>query len=156
MYILIPIVSSILLVQAARIHNYIIRSIVGYTLSAVMFIGIMLAFAQIVSAQWKPIEGFQENLAGNFNFYTKDKENAIEMCKEVLKENNVDMSTVDVSKYMDPLINIHLTKEEQPDMVYWVYVVKTTSGYVVRLKFIKDEYTEFEEDFVTIYYEGEK
>ena len=121
-----------------------------------MFIGIMLAFAQIVSAQWTPIEGFQENLAGNFNFYSDDKQNAIDMCMEVLKVNNVDMSTVDVSKHKDPLINMHLTKQEQPDMVYWVYLVKTTSGYVVRLKFIKDEYTEFEEDFVTIYYESEE
>jgi hypothetical protein len=156
MYILIPIVSAILMYQSARISNYIIRSIVAYTTTAGMFIGIMLAFAQIVSAQWTPIEGFQENLAGNFNFYTNDKQNAIDMCMEVLKVNNVDMSTVDVSKHKDPLINMHLTKEEQPDMVYWVYLVKTTSGYVVRLKFINDEYTEFEEDFVTIYYESEK
>lgn len=156
MYILIPIVSAILLVQSARISNYIIRSIVGYTLSAGMFIGIMLAFAQIVSAQWTPIEGFQENLAGNFNFYTNDKQKAIDMCKEVLKVNDVNMSTVDVSKHQDPLINIHLSKEEQPEMVYWAYVVKTTTGYAVRLKFIKDEYIEIEEDFVTIYYEGEK
>lgn len=156
MYILIPIVSVILLGQSARINNYIIRSIVGYTSAAGMFIGIMLVFSQVVSAQWTPIEGFQENLTGNFNFYTNDKQKAIDMCVEVLKVNKVNMFTVDVSKNQDPLINIHLTKEEQPDMVYWVYVVKTTRGYVVRLKFIKDEYTEFEEDFVTIYYEGEK
>jgi hypothetical protein len=155
MYVLIPIVLAILLVQAARINNYIIRSIVGYTLSAGMFIGIMLAFAQIVSAQWTPIKGFEEDLLGNFNYYTTDKQNAIDKCKEVLSVNEVNLSTVKVKKRKDPLINIHLSKEEQPDMVYLVYVTKTSSGYAVRLKFMKDEYVEFEEDFVTIMYEGD-
>jgi len=88
--------------------------------------------------------------------FKNDKQKAIDMCKEVLKVNDVNMSTVVVSKHQDPLINIHLSKEEQPEMIYWVYVVKTTTGYAVRLKFIKDEYIEIEEDFVTIYYEGEK
>lgn len=154
MYILIPIVSAILLVQSARISNYIIRSIVGYTLSAGMFIGIMLAFAQIVSAQWVPIKGFQEETPGNFSYYSMDKQNAIDMCKEVLRINDVNLSTIRVDKGHDPMINNHLYKPEQPDMVYMVYVAKATSGYVVRLIFRADQYFEIEEDFMTIVYEG--
>jgi hypothetical protein len=155
MYILIPIVSAILLVQSARISNYIIRSIVGYTLSAGMFIGVMLAFAQIVSAQWIPIKGYQpEQAEGNFSYYSMDKQNAIDMCKEVLRINNVNLSTIDVDRNHDPIINNHLQKPEQPDMMYMVYVAKTTTGYVVRLVFRADEYFEIEEDFMTIVYES--
>ena len=155
MYVLIPIVSAILLVQAARINNYIIRSIVGYTLSAGMFIGIMLAFAQIVSAQWVPIKGYQpEQAEGNFSYYSIDRQNAIDMCKEVLRVNDVNLSTIDVDKNHDPIINNHLHKPEQPDMVYMVYVAKTETGYVVRLIYTKDEDFEIEEDFMTIVYES--
>lgn len=155
MYILIPIVSAILLVQAARINNYIIRSIVGYTLSAGMFIGIMLAFAQIVSAQWTPIKGFQaEDKPGNFSYYTMDKQNAIDMCKEVLRINDVNLSTIDIDRGHDPIINNHLHKPDQPDMMYMVYVAKTESGYVVRLIFRTNEDFEIEEEFMTIVYES--
>jgi riboflavin transporter FmnP len=52
MYILIPIISAILLGQSVKINNYIVRSIAVYITSAGMFIGIILAFVQIVSAQW--------------------------------------------------------------------------------------------------------
>ena len=155
MYILIPIVSAILMYQSARISNYIIRSIVAYTTAAGMFIGIMLAFAQIVSAQWVPINGYQpEQAEGNFSYYSMDKQNAIDMCKEVLRVNNVNLSTIHVNKGQDPIINNHLKKEEQPDMMYMVYVAKTTSGYVVKLVFRADESFEIEEDFITIVYEG--
>lgn len=155
MYILIPIVSAILMYQSVRINNYIIRSIVAYTTSAGMFIGIMLAFAQIVSAQWVPIKGFQEeDKLGNFSYYSMDRQNAIDMCKEVLRINDVNLSTIRVDKGHDPIINNHLYKPEQPDMVYMVYVAKATTGYVVRLVFTKDEYFEIEEDFMTIVYEG--
>jgi hypothetical protein len=154
MYILIPIVSAILMYQSVRINNYIIRSIVAYTTTAGMFIGIMLAFAQIVSAQWTPIKGFQEETPGNFSYYSMDRQNAIDMCKEVLRVNDVNLSTIHVDKGHDPMINNHLYKPEQPDMVYMVYVAKSTSGYVVRLVFTKDEYFEIEEDFMTIVYEG--
>ncbi len=155
MYILIPIVSAILLVQSARISNYIIRSIVGYTLSAGMFVGIMLAFAQIVSAQWIPIKGFQaDDKPGNFSYYSMDKQNAIDMCKEVLRINNVNLSTIDVDRNHDPIINNHLQKPDQPDMVHMVYLAKTTTGYVVRLIFREDKYFEIEEDFMTIVYES--
>lgn len=154
MYVLIPIVSAILLVQSARISNYIIRSIVGYTLSAGMFIGIMLAFAQIVSAQWTPIKGFQEESPGNFSYYSIDRQNAIDMCKEVLRINDVNLSTIDVDKNHDPIINNHLHKPEQPDMVYMVYVAKTTSGYAVRLIYKENKSFEIDEAYMTIVYES--
>lgn len=155
MYILIPIVSAILMYQSAKINNYIVRSIAVYTTAAGMFIGVMLAFAQVVSAQWVPIKGFQSELAeGNFSYYTADKQNAIDMCKEVLRVNDVNLATIHVDKNHDPIINNHLHKPDQPDMVYMVYVAKTTSGYAVRLIYAKDEYFEIEEDFMTIVYEG--
>jgi hypothetical protein len=84
-----------------------------------------------------------------------DKNNAIDMCKEVLKTNHVDLSTVGINKRHDPIINIHLTKEEEPEVVYMAYVAKTISGYVVRLVFRANEYFEIEEDFMTIMYEGD-
>jgi hypothetical protein len=112
---------------------------------------IMLLLAGSAKAQWTPILGFQpDDSLGNFSYYTSDQNAAIEKCKEVLKINDVDLETVDIDKNHDPLINNHLQKPEQPDMVYVVYLAKTESGYVVRLKFIKDEYTEFEEDFMSI------
>lgn len=152
MYILIPIVSAILLVQSARISNYIIRTIVGYTLSAGMFIGIMLAFAQIVSAQWVPIKGFIREDSLNFSYYTVDKQNAIDMCKEVLRVNDVNLSTIHVDKNHDPIINNHLKKND--GMVYMVYVAKTTTGYAVRLIYTKDENFEIDEAYMTIVYES--
>jgi hypothetical protein len=155
MYILIPIVSAILMYQSVRISNYIIRSIVAYTTAAGMFIGIMLAFAQIVSAQWVPIKGFQpEQADGNFSYYSIDRQNAIDMCKEVLRVNDVNLSSIDVDKNHDPIINNHLKKPDQPDMVYMVYVAKATSGYVVRLIYRDDVSFEIDEDFMTIVYES--
>jgi hypothetical protein len=120
-----------------------------------MFIGIMLAFAQIVSAQWVPIKGYQaEQDEGNFSYYSMDKQNAIDMCKEVLRVNDVNLSTIHVDKNHDPIINNHLHKPDQPDMMYMVYVAKTESGYVVRLIFRTNEDFEIEEDFMTIVYES--
>jgi hypothetical protein len=152
MYILIPIVSAILLGQSARISNYIIRSIVAYTSAAGMFIGIMLAFAQIVSAQWTPIKGFIREDSLNFSYYTVDKQNAIDMCKEVLRVNDVNLSTIHVDKNHDPIINNHLKKND--GMVYMVYVAKTTTGYAVRLIYRKDEDFEIDEAYMTIVYES--
>lgn len=154
MYILIPIVSAILMYQSARISNYIIRSIVAYTTAAGMFIGIMLAFAQAVSAQWVPIKGYIREDSLNFSYYTMDKQNAIDMCKEVLRVNDVNLSTIDIDRNHDPIINNHLHKPDQPDMMYMVYVAKTESGYVVRLIFRTNEDFEIEEEFMTIVYES--
>lgn len=154
MYVLIPIVSAIILVQSARINNYIIRSIVGYTLSAGMFIGIMLAFAQVVSAQWVPIKGFIKEDSLNFSYYTVDKQNAIDMCKEVLRVNDVNLASIRIDKNHDPIINNHLHKPDQPDMIYMVYVAKTTTGYAVRLIYRDDVSFEIDEAYMTIVYES--
>jgi len=120
-----------------------------------MFIGIMLAFAQIVSAQWTPIKGYQaDDKPGNFSYYSMDKQNAIDMCKEVLRVNDVNLSTIDIDRNHDPIINNHLHKPDQPDMVYMVYIAKTTTGYAVRLIYRKDELFEIEEAYMVIVYEG--
>ena len=114
----------------------------------------MMLLAGSANAQWVPIKGFQKESTGNFSYYSMDRKNAIDMCKEVLRINDVNLSTIDVDRNHDPIINNHLKKPEQPDMIYMVYVAKATSGYVVRLVFTKDEYFEIEEDFMTIVYEG--
>ena len=115
---------------------------------------IMLLLAGSANAQWTLIEGFlPEDSLGTYNFYyTTDLENAIEKCKEVLEVNDINLETIDIDRDFDPIINNHLHKPEQPEMMYWVYLAKSTTGYVVRLIFIKDEFIEIEEDFVTLEY----
>lgn len=154
MYFLIPLVSYAVMNLSSRVENTPIRVVGVYTSFAGMIVGILLTFTQIVSAQWVPIKGFQEDSPGNFSYYSMDKQNAIDMCKEVLRINNVNLSTIGVDKKHDPMINNHLLNPDQPDMVYMVYVAKTTTGYVVRLVFRENAYFEIEEDFMTIVYEG--
>ena len=115
---------------------------------------IMLLLAGSANAQWTPIKGFQEESPGNFSYYSMDKQNAIDMCKEVLRVNDVNLSTIDIDKNHDPIINNHLHKPDQPEMMYMVYVAKATSGYVVRLVFRTNEDFEIKEDFMTIVYES--
>lgn len=116
---------------------------------------VMLLLAGSANAQWIPIKGFQpEGPEGNFSYYSMDKQNAIDMCKEVLRVNNVNMSTITVRRNDDPIINSHLHKPDQPDKMYMVYIAKTTTGYAVRLVFTDDKPFEIEEDFMVIVYEG--
>ena len=112
----------------------------------------ILLLANTSYAQWKPTTGFQKE-ESNYSYYTSDRSDAIDKCKEVLEYNNVNLATINVDKTHDPIVNNHLHKEEQPDMVYMVYIAKTTTGYAVRLIFTKDEYFEIEEAYMTIVYE---
>jgi hypothetical protein len=115
----------------------------------------MLLLAGSANAQWTPIKGYQaDDKPGNFSYYSMDKQNAIDMCKEVLRVNDVNLSTIDIDRNHDPIINNHLHKPDQPDMMYMVYVAKTETGYVVRLIFNEDVDFEIEEDFMTIVYES--
>jgi len=113
----------------------------------------ILLLAGNAYSQWKPIDGFLPELKNNFSYYTSDRSDAISKCKQVLEYNNVNLATIDVDKTHDPMVNNHLYKEEQPDMVYMVYIAKTSTGYVVRLVFTKNEYFEIDEEYMTIVYE---
>jgi hypothetical protein len=116
---------------------------------------IMLLLAGGANAQWIPIKGYQaDGKPGNFSYYSMDKQNAIDMCKEVLRVNDVNLATIDIDRGHDPIINNHLHKPDQPEMMYMVYVAKTETGYAVRLVFRANEYFEIEEDFMTIVYES--
>ena len=115
---------------------------------------IMLLLAGGTNAQWTPIKGFQEESPGNFSYYSIDKQNAIDMCKEVLRVNDVNLATIHVDKNHDPIINNHLHKPDQPDMMYMVYVAKTTSGYAVRLIYKENKSFEIDEAYMTIVYES--
>ena len=107
-------------------------------------------------AQWMPIDGFQEDSIGNYSYYTKGKKDAVKKCMDVLEFNNVDLLTVEVDMNHDPIINNNLPKEDEPDVIHLVYIAKTTTGYVVRLKYFKRQYREFEEAFMVIVYEDEE
>jgi hypothetical protein len=107
-------------------------------------------------AQWMPIAGFQEDSIGNYSYYTKGKKDAVKKCMDVLEFNNVDLLTVEVDMNHDPIINNNLPKEDEPDVMHLVYIAKTTTGYVVRLKYFKRQYREFEEAFMVIVYEDEE
>lgn len=113
----------------------------------------ILLLTNTVYAQWKPISGFQSETENNFSYYTSDHSDAISKCKQVLEYNNVNLATINVDKTHDPMINNHLHKEEQSDMVYMVYIAKTSTGYVVRLIYTEDSYFEIEEEYMTIVYE---
>jgi hypothetical protein len=114
----------------------------------------ILLLAGNAYSQWKPIAGFQIDETPNYySYYTSDRSDAISKCKQVLEYNNVNLATISVDKTHDPIVNSHLYKEEQPDMVYMVYIAKTTTGYAVRLVFTKNEYFEIEEEYMTIVYE---
>jgi hypothetical protein len=107
-------------------------------------------------AQWMPIDGFQEDSIGNYSYYSKSKKDAVKKCLDVLDFNNVNLQTVEVDMNHDPIINNNLPKEDEPDVMHLVYIAKTTTGYVVRLKYFKRQYREFEEDFMVIVYEDEE
>jgi hypothetical protein len=107
-------------------------------------------------AQWMPIDGFQEDSIGNYSYYTKSKKDAVKKCMDVLKFNNVDLLTIHVNMNYDPIINSNLPKEDEPDVMHLVYIAKTTTGYVIRLKYFKRQYREFEEAFMVIVYEDEE
>jgi hypothetical protein len=114
----------------------------------------ILLLAGNAYSQWKPIAGFQIDETPNYySYYTSDRSDAISKCKQVLEYNNVNLATINVDKTHDPIVNSHLYKEEQPDMVYMVYIAKTSTGYAVRLVFTKNEYFEIEEEYMTIVYE---
>ena len=115
----------------------------------------ILLLAGNTYGQWKPISGFQSDDKGIYSYYTSNRSDAISKCEEVLKENNVNLSTIKIDKNHDPIVNNHLYKEEQPDMMYMVYIAKTATGYAVRLIFTKNEYFEIEEEYMTIVYESE-
>lgn len=120
----------------------------------IVFLSIVLNFSGNTFAQWMPIDGFQEDSIGNYSYYTKSKKDAVKICMEALDFNNVNLQTINVDLKDDPLINSNLPKDDEPDVMHLVYVVKTTTGYVVRLKYFKREYREFNEDFVVIVYEN--
>ena len=121
----------------------------------IVFLSCILNFSGNTFAQWMPIDGFQEDSIGNYSYYTESKKDAVKICMEALDFNNVNLQTIHVDLKNDPIINSNLPKEDEPDMMHLVYVVKTTTGYVVRLKFFKRGYREFNEDFVVIVYEND-
>jgi hypothetical protein len=157
MYILITILLVILKVKSVNINNHILRSITFCSSVVGLFIGVILVFTQVVSAQWTPIKGFQsDGEKGNFRYYTASRQNAIDMYKEVLFANDLNPSGLNFSKRHDPIISSFIVKENQPEMVYLIYIVKSSTGYILRLKSIENAQIMIQEEYTSINYENLK
>jgi hypothetical protein len=118
---------------------------------------IMLLLTGSVNAQWKPINGFQsDGEKGNFSFYTANRQNAIDICKEVLRVNDINPSGLYFSKRNDPIISNYIVFDNQPEMVYLMYIVRSSTGYILRLKFIENAQIMIQEEFTSINYESPK
>lgn len=106
-----------------------------------------------VSAQWIP-DNTKYNVVSDGNFYTTEPDmlTALSTALSTLQYNGAKMHTLNVDKndINSPLFNYFLREK---DMVYVVYVARTKSNdYVVWFKFLPNESTEFEEEFVTLEY----
>lgn len=135
-----------------RIKNENLRASLGIPLVAVMM---FMLLSLSVSAQWIP-DRPEYNVVSKGNFYTTepDMATALSTALSTLQYNGAKMHTLNVDKkdINSPLFNYFIRSDED-DMVYVAYVARTKSNdYVVWFKFIPNETTEFEEEFVILEY----
>lgn len=155
MYAILLALTAIGMMAVARIKNDIVRAAIGLPLTVAMFFLGMLTFASAISAQWVPDRPDYEFIRdGNFYMLEQSRRKATSICLETLKNNGVNMYTIEVdeSDTITP-INTHLNRE--PGFVYIAYVTKRKSGdYVICFRYLEDKPWDFEEDFVILEYEG--
>lgn len=135
-----------------RIKNENLRASLGIPLVAVMM---FMLLSLSVSAQWIP-DRQEYNVVSRGNFYTTepDMATALATALSTLQYNGAKMHTLNVDKkdINSPLFNYFIRSDED-DMVYVAYVARTKANdYVVWFKFIPNETTEFEEEFVILEY----
>lgn len=135
-----------------RIKNENLRASLGIPLVAVMM---FMLLSLSVSAQWIP-DRQEYNVVSRGNFYTTepDMATALSTALSTLQYNGAKMHTLNVDKkdINSPLFNYFIRSNEE-DMVYVAYVARTKANdYVVWFKFIPNETTEFEEEFVILEY----
>ena len=133
-----------------RIKNEYLRASIGIPLVAFMM---FMLLSLSVSAQWIP-DNTKYNVVSDGNFYTTEPDmlTALSTALSTLQYNGAKMHTLNVDKndINSPLFNYFLREK---DMVYVVYVARTKSNdYVIWFKFLPNESTEFEEEFVTLEY----
>lgn len=153
MYAIISIGAYAGLLHVAKINNTILRASIGIPLVVVMFFSGLMALTQGIAAQWIP-DNTKYNVVSDGNFYTTEPDmlTALSTALSTLQYNGAKMHTLNVDKndIDSPLFNYFLREK---DMVYVVYVARTKSNdYVVWFKFLPNESTEFEEEFVTLEY----
>jgi hypothetical protein len=135
-----------------RIKNENLRASLGIPLVAVMM---FMLLSLSVSAQWIP-DRQEYNVVSRGNFYTTepDMATALATALSTLQYNGAKMHTLNVDKkdINSPLFN-YFIRDDESDMVYVAYVARTKANdYVVWFKFIPNETTEFEEEFVILEY----
>jgi hypothetical protein len=152
MHAKVLIASMVGMAIVTRIKNENLRASLGIPLVAViMFMLLSLS----VSAQWIP-DRQEYNVVSKGNFYTTepDMATALSTALSTLQYNGAKMHTLNVDKkdINSPLFNYFIRSNEE-DMVYVAYVARTKSNdYVVWFKFLPNETTEFEEEFVILEY----
>jgi len=155
MYAILLLLSAVGMMAVTRIKNDIVRAAIGLPLTVAMFMFGMMTFASAISAQWIPDRPDYEFVRdGNFYMLEQSRRKATNICLETLKNNGVNMYTIEVdeSDTITP-INTHLNRE--PGFVYIAYVTKRKSGdYVICFRYLEDKPWDFEEDFVILEYEG--
>jgi hypothetical protein len=152
MSIRILIASMVGMAIVTRIKNENLRASLGIPLVAVMM---FMLLSLSVSAQWIP-DRQEYNVVSRGNFYTTepDMATALATALSTLQYNGAKMHTLNVDKkdINSPLFNYFIRSNEE-DMVYVVYVARTKANdYVVWFKFLPNESTDFEEEFVILEY----
>jgi hypothetical protein len=153
MYALIAVGAYAGLLHVAKINNTTLRASIGIPLVVAMFFSGLMALTQGIAAQWIP-DRSDYTLVSKGNFYTTapDMATALSIALPTLQYNGAKMHTLDIDKSdIDaPLFNYFI---RESDMVYVVYITRTRSnGYVVWFKFLPNESTDFEEDFIILEY----
>jgi len=155
MYALISVGAYAGLLHVAKINNTVLRASLGIPLVVAMFFCGLMALTQGISAQWIPDKA-EYNVVSKGNFYTTepDMATALATALSTLQYNGAKMHTLNVDKsdINSPLFN-YFIRDDESDMVYVVYVARTKANdYVVWFKFLPNETTEFEEEFVILEY----
>ena len=155
MYAIISIGAYAGLLHVAKIKNTVLRASIGIPLVVAMFFCGLMALTQGIAAQWIP-DRPEYNVVSDGNFYTTEPDmlTALSTALSTLQYNGAKMHTLNVDKkdINSPMFNYFIRSKED-DMVYVAYVARTKANdYVVWFKFIPNETTEFEEEFVILEY----
>ena len=111
----------------------------------------------IAYAQWIPDRADYEVIrAGNFWTTAPDMQTALSIALNTLEHNDAKMHTLNIDRKdtNSPLFN-YFIRDTEPGFVYITYVAKTVTGYVIWFRYLVDEPTDFDEEYVILQYEGD-
>ena len=82
---------------------------------------------------------------------------ALSIALNTLEYNGAKMHTLNVNrKDVDAPLYNYFHRSGETDRFYMVYVARTKTGYVIWFRYLLDEAIDFEEEYVTIEYDGSK